>query len=712
MAEVSPEIELTKVEKYQVTRSATGLSREDLLALSWKIATQPNLYRQSIPNPYSKSSLQTLSESFPDISRQDIIKATILAEPESEYDRKFKQLSHKKQVEALYQQINNSADITIRLAQYVELHPQYFWDKSEDIIYPLLTKIAFDTANSQKIEKNYSQNQRRGFKLSIMNFIEDLQKLKPYCQEFKTDAKATASRILGQEFQGKVEVESLPIGFIIYLDQADFEKFKSPKTVSGGVVSDTISSNLPQELQNKVIVINKSNFSQTVRSHELRHILFYNFVAENDHVEKLDTKNVVDQFNTLQDHRQYAEVLRKRLAENAKNEIIAYFGSFDTDYKNLHQLGGDLWFGHLEEIRNNLWLKDNLTPAEKTLIYKQYTDKFVEYLWQIKEYQWIASKLFASRTRADGLISNKSEALLQNTSVDKVRRLSRFIGMNPDEVPQKIQQEQEQQVREFSMDVDRLFKFGLFGRNNKSRQELESFEKKMYYITRLTHPKEALPSLIKFIKEFDHHIGLSQAIEGVEEILYMHQSTLSMEDFNNIKLGLKNMLQKRKGDDFRDARTKAESVIQTIDEVYKYGGVDFIHYPPLAIQVTNLMKHSEGQSPTINQISQLIDLLKEKDIFTWKEYFTVEYFDLLTKPEGIPTAIKLAETTSYCDLTVRALGVLFSMRDSLTPETKKQTLTVIKNIISRDYYIGSINKTADVRKVVSLIKDAIEKVQK
>jgi len=78
MPETPSQIHLTKVEQYQSHRSETVLSQENLMALSWKTATQPSLYRKLIPNPYSDDSQKTLSEFFPDVKREDAVKATVL----------------------------------------------------------------------------------------------------------------------------------------------------------------------------------------------------------------------------------------------------------------------------------------------------------------------------------------------------------------------------------------------------------------------------------------------------------------------------------------------------------------------------------------------------------------------------------------------------------------------------------------------------------
>ena len=446
------------------------------------------------------------------------------------------------------------------------------------------------------------------------------------------------------------------------------------------------------------------------REHELRHALFANFAAERRHIEAPDTEKILSQLVTLQDHREYAEILRKHFAEYAKNEAISYFGSQkDKDiYLSLVQLGGDRWLEHLEKIREHLWVREDLTPDEKTVTYKQYTGKSVDYLWQIREYLWVARNLFNC-----GLSAEKAEALLQNTTVDKVGRLARYFGVNPNDTALKIQQEQDQQIGEFSKEVDEFTKPK---RDGVPESELDPFAwgsympmwERMEQITMLTHPKEAIPSLAKLIEGVNDAGILINAIEGTEVILYMHQFETKTEELSIVRSALKNMIAKRTNDDFKYVRTRAESLIQTIDEVYMQGGVDFIHHPPLIARVAKLMRVPEGQSPVLGQIAQLIELLKGQDALTWDKYFKLEYIDLLKCPEGVPIAIRLAETTSYSGWVVQALGIFESNPENLTSETKKQVLAVIDEILSREYFIKSVSMTDHLRPYVLQVKDEIE----
>lgn len=164
-------------ESNQVFKLAELFFDKHILALSWNIATEPKLYRKLAPNPYSPTSLQIISERFTDENTNDIIKAIILAEPEGEYDRNFRQFTHTQQEEELTKQNDISAEINERLIQYYKKYAKESSRLPKEFLYNGLSIIAFRTADVREVEKKYSQNQRRDFRLSIVNFIQHLDSL-------------------------------------------------------------------------------------------------------------------------------------------------------------------------------------------------------------------------------------------------------------------------------------------------------------------------------------------------------------------------------------------------------------------------------------------------------------------------------------------------------------------------------------------------------
>lgn len=163
---------------------------ENVLALSWNIATEPKLYRELVSNPYSPTSFNTISERFPDEKTSDIIRAVVMAEPEGRYDRIFKQLSQDLQEVELDIQSIRATQINKRLNDYYSQQGQNLRELPSDSIYDILFIIAFETTNLLEVEERYGQNQRRDIRLSIVNYIEKMRR--PTLDPLQEDNSKTA----------------------------------------------------------------------------------------------------------------------------------------------------------------------------------------------------------------------------------------------------------------------------------------------------------------------------------------------------------------------------------------------------------------------------------------------------------------------------------------------------------------------------------------
>lgn len=153
----------------KITESATD---NKVLVLSWNIATEPKLYRELAQNPYSLRSRQIISERFPDFNFADVVKAVVLAEPEGKYDRDIRQLSKELQDKKLLKQKTISDEINKRLVQYSNKNAKELSLLPQELAYNKLTKVIFGTVDFKKIEQKYAQDQRRDFRLSIVNLIK------------------------------------------------------------------------------------------------------------------------------------------------------------------------------------------------------------------------------------------------------------------------------------------------------------------------------------------------------------------------------------------------------------------------------------------------------------------------------------------------------------------------------------------------------------
>jgi LPXTG-site transpeptidase (sortase) family protein len=148
-------------------------SPKSVQALSWGIATEPELYWELASNPYRPHALQIISERFPGVGSTDVIRAVIFAEPEGKYDRNFTLLLVDQQEEELRKQKDTTAGIDRRLIQYLEEYAKALRQLPKEILYDSLSKFVFGTNDIKEIEERFSQGQRRSFKLTIVNFIGD-----------------------------------------------------------------------------------------------------------------------------------------------------------------------------------------------------------------------------------------------------------------------------------------------------------------------------------------------------------------------------------------------------------------------------------------------------------------------------------------------------------------------------------------------------------
>lgn len=148
------------------------LSRQ-ILKISWNIATEPKLYWELAQNPYSILATRIISEKFPRIDAVDVIRAVAWAEPEGGYDRGFRLLEPKLRKAELRKQKAVSVEINKRLAQFGRKHMKQFSQLPKESVYNGLISIAFGTTDLTEIGQRFSQNQRRDFKLTIIDLIEN-----------------------------------------------------------------------------------------------------------------------------------------------------------------------------------------------------------------------------------------------------------------------------------------------------------------------------------------------------------------------------------------------------------------------------------------------------------------------------------------------------------------------------------------------------------
>lgn len=164
----------------QISQTSGTAPKKHIQALSLIITTEPTLFNGLAPNPFSQSALQLSLERFSYADSIDVIKAVIFAEPEGKYDSTFKTLEKIQQEEELHKQEDLTALITIRLSIHCKKYRNEFRQLTKEFLYDHLSRVVFETEDIKKIEKEYSQSQRRDYKLLIINSIENISTIKAF----------------------------------------------------------------------------------------------------------------------------------------------------------------------------------------------------------------------------------------------------------------------------------------------------------------------------------------------------------------------------------------------------------------------------------------------------------------------------------------------------------------------------------------------------
>lgn len=249
---------LTKTEAHQVERRVSSLDAEKTRIKFFH--QNPDVRKRVVTEPFAEIAREKIKEIVGSDNVYAILRSAVLSEWDGAYEQNFSKLLRSEQSKKLYDQIDSSAEMTIRIQKYIEENLSGLDKISDEVLYNALCQTAFGTADENEIQARYALSQRRGFGLSIANFLEDRSKLSIYRLESLADPKVFAEKYLKQQFIGNISIEQLPIGFVIYLEEQDYALIesddKSPKAISSRGV--TLSSDwLPAELQGKIILLNK-----------------------------------------------------------------------------------------------------------------------------------------------------------------------------------------------------------------------------------------------------------------------------------------------------------------------------------------------------------------------------------------------------------------------------------------------------------------------
>lgn len=556
---------LTIIEKHQA--ESRSIRPGDELDYIKYYQSNPEKRGAILANPFSNETNEQIQQAFGNEDRWMVLRAAIIAEPEGAYEQNYRHLSRAEQRQKLYDQIDSSAQMTIRIQKYIEDKLLNIDNVSDEELYQELCRVAFASEVESEIQAKYALSQRRGFRLSIANFLEERGKLSTYRLESFADPKAFAEKYLKNTFTGNVTVEQLPIVLVIYLDEQDYALIesddKSPKSIpSKGV---TLSSDwLPQELQGKIILLNRGGNESGIktadeiagtRGHEIRHIIFRDFHAQQSETYMADTREALARCITEQDFRQVSDALYTDFVEKAKDEIIAFFsqGKFDESYSALrfHQYQ---W--HIEEAETALKQRTDLSEENKKAILESFSNNRRKCFDTIKKVRLVAERMHGF----SGLDHDKAEALIRNTPGTRIHRLARYTDLTEEEIKSgKIIKEADQKAIEGMSEiltVPEYYNEQWWSNASQARDQL-----------RQQLSVESLPVLLEAVSKWSDKDWTSfwaeEAILLVEDYYKIHNFTA--EQVEQVRKVLQDFVSKKNSkSDFAESLKFANRLMQQI----------------------------------------------------------------------------------------------------------------------------------------------------
>lgn len=525
-----------------------------------------------------------------------LITEIIVAEPEKDYDTEYAAMSWAEKRDALYHQIDVSADITKGLTLWAEQRCEEIWEMADHQLYQAMSYQAFRVEDPAEVNEIYAQSQRRGFRLAIHHFIQDLKIIRAHKTEFESSPAEYLKSLLEKanfekkelalSFEDTVRVEAMPIGFLVYLSERDLLKIeqiitgkKFDKTSTRGRVWN---NRMLKELNGKVAFVKVEDteelttnelrdHTQSTRDHELMHIAYAAFHERGPFVYSSDLKTVLEQIQKMPEaeqldkHREFTKELVRSSLEDAQDEIIAYSRSYLGEGPlSIDQIGGDIWEKYLQEVKAS-------NPSEE--VYRVYAKAYRNYLKQTARYRWQV-KTFDENlgTRHEKRMTREDmEAILHNTPIGKTQRLIErynFVEEDLDQTSLVVAGIIRNAVLEVKSEATTTFKYPILS----AVQFVEN-----YHAYDLKRPFTYLRELGELLscKEVPH-IYIESILRTLQQILdIVYAKAAKREFFNETKQDVTNYIQKmldnHQDSDDEEIKTtckKARSMLEDFDERY------------------------------------------------------------------------------------------------------------------------------------------------
>jgi hypothetical protein len=458
----------TTVEQFQATRESREVraDKKPITPVIQMLKGKPELQEAIALNPYTaeeeRKEVRELTNG--EFSDQSLAKAAILAEPAREYEEFFQSLDKSEKKEELYNQIDLSADMVVRMVKKAEELGDKIFEMPSAELYEIFSETAFETNDPAEINQKFAQNQRRGFRLAIENFIEDQKSLTQDMANARKNPKEFLERVTRDNFTYSIEADFSPFGLVFYLEPEDYAVAAGAKNIqeissAGGTL---FSRCLSPILSGKIIIINKMDYEHnpkdpedmaSTRNHELHHASFNSFFSTREFADPRTITDKIPRTENRVEHMAYAKEIISDFLNGSKDEIIAY-ASNNEFVTSLNALVGDKYELQLKEIEQ-LIKRSPISKPEKTVIMEIYSKESKNFAKQFRRCQWLAETLIkTSRKEGSETSPDKAMALLQITPAEQWPRLQKYFDKSEKSLEELYQETIEMKTAAFAKDAE------------------------------------------------------------------------------------------------------------------------------------------------------------------------------------------------------------------------------------------------------------------
>lgn len=297
------------------------------------------------PQPQSMRALAMLS----DRDRYALIKSLISEnDTPGEYEKRLHTFSEEdegiyksqrdKVRSGLTREIATSAGCAMRLRDFFETHRLELLTMADtpEKLYTQMTQEAFESTDIDDIASRYSITQRVGFRLAMVNFIQDMQELKAadaHMAGFSLQQKVQFLYHISLPEDTTAQLELTPLGFRLSLPPDEFVKEKTAEQQAGyaSVRRVQLDPNSSQSIP--IIAVKQYSDSENqaiVRQHEEEHVFYRLFNHDRTDSSVSALKKVLAEENySKAAHRLLAVRIGESSFSNMYHELAAYFAERD-----------------------------------------------------------------------------------------------------------------------------------------------------------------------------------------------------------------------------------------------------------------------------------------------------------------------------------------------------------------------------------------------